>query len=179
MHVARPSSTDRISFANEGFTLVEVMVSIVLLATGLLGLAAQQSFSTRYDHQAHLRTQSVLLISDMIDRMRSNPAGVNGGLYTVDPIPETYTNCNLMDNNCTVQQLTDYDLVTWTTEIASILPAGTGAVAIEGIAANRNFTVSVTWQEPESERSLGEDYVNPCDGTSDSELRCAQLTVRL
>lgn len=61
-----------------GFTLVEVLVTIIVLAIGVLGLAGLQLASMRSNHSAFLRTQATLAANDLIDRMRINPADYAG-----------------------------------------------------------------------------------------------------
>ena len=103
-----PGSTGKIG----GFSLMEVMVSFMVLAVGLLGMAALQGNSLRYSMQAYFQTQSVILNYDIFDRMRANPAGVAGGSYTPDTMPASFTlDCD--STMCTPSQLATYDLVEW------------------------------------------------------------------
>ena len=67
-----------------GFSIIEVLVALLVLAIGLLGLAALQAQGLRFNHDAYVRTQATHLAYDIIDRMRSNRA--NAAAYTAgDP----------------------------------------------------------------------------------------------
>lgn len=55
-----------------GFTLIEVLVSIVILAFGLLGLAALQSNMQLAQFESYQRAQAILLLTEMSERMRIN-----------------------------------------------------------------------------------------------------------
>jgi type IV pilus assembly protein PilV len=55
-----------------GFTLVEVLVAVVVLAVGLLGLAGLQVTSVRFNNSAYLRSQATNLAYDIADRIRAN-----------------------------------------------------------------------------------------------------------
>ncbi|MBB4592316.1 type IV pilus modification protein PilV [Xanthomonas cannabis] len=57
---------------NQGFTLLEVMIAILVLAFGLLGFALLQTMSVRFVQSANYRTQATNLAYDLIDQMRSN-----------------------------------------------------------------------------------------------------------
>ena len=57
---------------NMGFTLIEVLVSVVILAIGLLGIAALQAASIRNTQNANIRSQAVFLAENLAARMRSN-----------------------------------------------------------------------------------------------------------
>ncbi len=55
-----------------GFTLIEVLISMVILAIGLLGLAAMQAISLRDNQDAYYYQQATLLAYEMQDRIRGN-----------------------------------------------------------------------------------------------------------
>lgn len=55
-----------------GFTLIEVLVSLIVLAIGLLGLAQLQARGLKFNQDAYARSQATVLAYEMIDRMRAN-----------------------------------------------------------------------------------------------------------
>lgn len=55
-----------------GVTLVEVLVTVVILAIGLLGIAAFQSKAQVGSLEAYQRAQAVVLLQDMSARMSGN-----------------------------------------------------------------------------------------------------------
>ncbi|MEE9358334.1 MAG: type IV pilus modification protein PilV, partial [Sedimenticolaceae bacterium] len=55
-----------------GFSLLEVLISIVVLSVGLLGIAGLQLMSLKMNDSAYCRSQAVVLAEDMLERMRSN-----------------------------------------------------------------------------------------------------------
>ncbi|WP_457319849.1 type IV pilus modification protein PilV, partial [Stenotrophomonas sp. P5_B8] len=55
-----------------GFTLLEVLIAIVVLAFGLLGFAMLQTTSVRFVQSANYRTQATNLAYDLTELMRSN-----------------------------------------------------------------------------------------------------------
>ncbi|MBB3813763.1 type IV pilus assembly protein PilV [Xanthomonas arboricola] len=63
-----------------GFTLIEVLIAILVLAFGLLGFALLQTMNVRFVQSANYRTQATNLAYDLIDQMRSNRYQV--GQYT-------------------------------------------------------------------------------------------------
>lgn len=56
----------------QGITLLEVLVTIVILAFGLLGLAGLQSKIQLAEVEAYQRAQAILLLSDMAERISAN-----------------------------------------------------------------------------------------------------------
>lgn len=55
-----------------GFSLLEVLIALLVLAFGLLGFALLQTMSVRFAQSSNYRTQATNLASDMLDQMRSN-----------------------------------------------------------------------------------------------------------
>lgn len=58
--------------SQQGATLIEVLVAVVLLSFGLVGLAGLQYNGSKFNHSAYLRSQATALAYDALDRMRSN-----------------------------------------------------------------------------------------------------------
>lgn len=57
-----------------GSTLIEILVSIVILSFGLLGMAGLQATALRNNREARLQASAVRLATDLAERMRGNPA---------------------------------------------------------------------------------------------------------
>ncbi|MCF6190047.1 MAG: type IV pilus modification protein PilV [Cocleimonas sp.] len=66
-----------------GFSLLEVLISMVILSVGLLGLGGLQVASLKGANNAHSRNVANMLVMELADRMRANPSGVRGGFYAV------------------------------------------------------------------------------------------------
>jgi len=63
-----------------GFTILEVLVAIFILAIGLLGVAALQTTAITGNTFSRDRTMGLQLAEEMVDRIRAN-AGNNPGIY--------------------------------------------------------------------------------------------------
>jgi type IV pilus assembly protein PilV len=71
MHT-RTRRTFSFSRRSQGFTLLEVLIAILVMAFGLLGFALLQTMSVRFTQSANHRTKATNLAADMLDQMRSN-----------------------------------------------------------------------------------------------------------
>jgi type IV pilus assembly protein PilV len=112
-----------------GFSLVELLVAVLILAVGLTGLAGLQIAGIRGNQTAYHRSVATQLAYDIADRMRSNAAGVTGKLYvTVTPGSDS-TQCETA--TCTPADLAAYDLKRWNDELAKRLPKGKGFVCLD------------------------------------------------
>jgi len=74
-----------------GFTMIEILVTIGILVVGLLGLAALQTLTTVAELEAYQRSQAVVLVRDMADRMTGNKLQLNS--YVGDDYGLTYIPC--------------------------------------------------------------------------------------
>ena len=118
-----------------GFTLVEVLVTMVILSVGLLGVAALHTASLRNNLDSALRSQASALASDIADRMRGNRSVALTGAYDI-AIGSTRT-------VVAGSPLADKDLNAWKTELARALPGGDGSIVRTGDV----FTITVQWGE--------------------------------
>ncbi len=124
--------------ASAGFTLIEVLVTMVVLSIGLLGLAMMQTVSLKYNHNAQLRTQATAFAYDILDRMRVNRNQANA--YTSE-LPNPAPTCNHALSP--TGDLAARDLAQWRNLLACQLLDGQGAITINGDMV----TVTVCWSE--------------------------------
>jgi type IV pilus assembly protein PilV len=57
---------------NSGFTMIEVLVTLVILLLGLLGLSGLQVKAQQAEFESYQRTQALVLMNDMADRINRN-----------------------------------------------------------------------------------------------------------
>ena len=111
--------------------MLEVMVTLVVLAVGLLGAALLMSVSVRQQHESRLHTQAVFVGEAMMERMRANPIAVWNHAYdreySVEDLPDA-TTCGV-GAPCGPAELAARDAVEWTRELDEFLFGGTGEVA--------------------------------------------------
>jgi type IV pilus assembly protein PilV len=94
----------------EGFSLVEVLVSVVIMSVGILGIAGLQMLSLQQNRSSLFRADALLLGGDILDRMRANPLEDYAGLDFTDA-PVLPTDC--VANTCTAAQMRAYDIALW------------------------------------------------------------------
>ncbi len=59
-----------------GFTLIEVLVTLVLTAVGILGMVAMQSRAIQQTQDAVQRNTAVMLVNELVDIMRVNASEI-------------------------------------------------------------------------------------------------------
>ncbi len=103
--------------AQSGFTLVEVLVTFVILAIGLLGIVSLQALAKTSQHQSIQRTRAVAMADGILERIRINPAGLT--TYTGQTFPlggsqissEPAADC--IAAACTPVEMAAHDLWAW------------------------------------------------------------------
>lgn len=121
-----------------GFTLVEVMIAVLVLALGIVGGVSMQLAALRARHQSTLLAQASWLAVGMAERMRANsaqmrlPDGDNPYLtldYDVLAQPNPLAPAALCyDGACDGAQLAAFDLYEIKAQMRENLPAGRAVV---------------------------------------------------
>lgn len=133
-----------------GFTLVEAMVSLVVLAVGMLGIAALYIESMRSGQMSVSYSNAVTLAADMADRIRANTQGrlsyVGNGVG--NGTAGANSNCVNGVADCTPAQMASDDLFWWYEDVKALLPVGRSAsVAIAPNPPVDQYTITVSWPE--------------------------------
>ena len=121
--------------AQEGMSLIEVLVALLILTVGILGAAAVQLNALKYTDSARMTSQASFIAYDMMDRIRANAAAD----YTVTP-PTS--------GNLSVAR--DQDLYDFTRNIISF----GGASATGSVSLNQGvYTITITWDDSRAANS--------------------------
>ncbi len=120
----------------QGTSLIEVLVAVLVFSIGLIGLAGMQITAAQANRGAYLRTQAGFLAQAMADRMRANLAGVWGGGYdsSAYPIAGAPPDCT-GTAGCSPAQVARRDQMYWSRQLVQLLPAATAAVTCTPAAA--------------------------------------------
>ncbi len=142
----------------KGIGLVEILVAVVLMSIGFLAAAQMQVQGMRFSQGAYLESQAYFMISDMMDRMRSNRDGVEGNAYSGKITSSGLNDPKCGINHCEPEKQAQQDLYDWssylfdlrgTPNFVPLLP-GTTATPAQGFVIQRPngvFTVGVSWNE--------------------------------
>ena len=123
------TNTRPVSRQQLGVTLIEVLISLLIMAIGLLGMAGLQTESLRNTQIAYFRTQAAVLGNDVVERARANLQGVEAGSYNSND-GLANSDCNSL-TGCTSAQLAGNDIAEWKAALADNLPAGAGTVCVD------------------------------------------------
>ncbi len=153
-----------------GDTMIEVLVTVLILAVGVLGVAAMQVTTLKNLNSSNSAGVAAIVTNDFVERMRANGAEVLLGTYIHSNAPSTFTNC--VTQICSANQLAGYDMGTWWASMAAALPLATGQVTRVG--ASNTFIVTVRWDDDRS----GSTGTN-CPVQSSTDLECYRFNVTI
>ena len=148
------------SRVQSGFTLIEALVAAFVLAVGIMGIVSLLSLSKVSQHESIQRTRAVVLVNDILERIRRNPAGMSVyrcAMFSVEPSDiclemeplgdasrgtEPVPNCH--SATCTPAELAAHDLWAWEQLLngasAIVTDGGAPTVGLRNVSACVNFT---------------------------------------
>lgn len=151
-----------------GFTLIEVLITMLVLGVGLLGLAGLQTTGLRNNLSAYNRSQATQLAYDFADRMRANVEDAGKGdtsTYITQSLAgaQHQTTCVVQSTSCLTANMAQQDLFEWNRDVAAILPEGVGSITQSGGL----FTLTVKWDDNRDGCTNPGDATTGCDSKSD------------
>ncbi len=110
-----------------GFTLIEILVTLVILSIGLLGLAGLQIGGLRANMDSEQQSKATMMADDIIERMRANPLGIVAGSYAAvdstaldcddppDPFCSNFNDGGTAQDaaDCTPTEMATFDIWVW------------------------------------------------------------------
>jgi len=168
-----------------GFTLVEVLVAVVVLAVGLLGMAGLQVLALKGNQSSLQRSLALLLISDIAERMRANASAARNGTYKLSPAnpglapPLPTPDCRSAAA-CSSAQLASFDLAEWQQRLAAGLPRATARIECgTGCSGSSLQAITVYWDEDRSGASGLECSDDPAASERSRDTRLNLSCLRL
>lgn len=129
----------------QGFSMIEVLVTLAIIATALLGTAGLQAHALKTSKGSEFRNQAIFLSADIVERMEANKLGAIAGGYVVAAGPGAVSNACDVSAACAPPALAAYDLSNWQAAVAA-LPSGVGVIT--GVAGSPvTYTITVSWTD--------------------------------
>lgn len=151
-----------------GFSMIEILVSILVLSIGLLGMAALMASSLRNSQSANFRSQATNLAYSYIDSMRANGANAINYARTdfTSPAVCGATPAPFDFDACTNQH--SCDRAKWARDLCNALPNGRGrATVVDAGEGYYDVNVEVCWSD---DRSLDASATTECSGEGETSF---------
>jgi len=129
--------------------MIEVLISMLILAVGILGASALQLTSFNANTSALYRSQAIFLANDIIDRMRMDPATARGTTFNevdTSTVPTSGSSCATSDG-CSKSAIAAQSVIEWADYFrgnSPLLPNGTGTITR---VSGNIFRISISWNE--------------------------------
>ncbi|MEJ2307893.1 MAG: type IV pilus modification protein PilV [Gammaproteobacteria bacterium] len=128
---------------NRGSSLLEVMISLFVLVTGLLGFSAMQLDSMQRLSHNKLYSRAIWIACSIADSLRANRDALQNGHYDgrVTSHPGA-RDCR--SRACSSSELADFDRALWH-EAVSVLPRGQAFIERTPSADGQAVTITLCW----------------------------------
>lgn len=125
--------------------MIEVLITLVLIAAALLGTAGMQIYGVKVTQGSQFRAQAILLTIDVMERLEANNVGALEARY-VASLPGSAGAPDCASNACSPADLAQYDLNLLQQNLARQLPNATATIVRSGTGPFV-YTLTVNWQE--------------------------------
>ena len=137
-----------------GLLLVEAMVAVALFSIAIMGLSALQLTNSKSNLSAMLRTETTVSITEIIDLMRANIEGVEGGDYNRDFDD---------DHGAPFENQADRDIDRWLVNLNTAFSGESGENSFSTVGSincagilNRVCTVRIQWDDQRAQEDPAE-----------------------
>lgn len=144
-----------------GFSMIEVLVSVLLVSIGLLGIAGLSGATFGYNKVAQMRLTGIALVNDFADRARINVYGYDLRNYDI-ALGDTFQSSPVVvpDSNLTLDPAIEANALTLANDLAAAdvdqflravsrrLPQGDAVVISRPTGTHRDMDIWLLWQEP-------------------------------
>jgi type IV pilus assembly protein PilV len=182
-------TTDARQLARQrGTSLIEVLVSLLIVAFGLLGLAGLQGRLQTSEVEAYQRSQAILLLDDMASRLATNRA--NAASYVTAAALGIGIACPVLGTNPTRQEI---DTAEWCVALQGAAESASGANAgamiggrgcVEALPDDE-YLITVAWQgltpvsAPPASVSCGRDQYDDTGNGDCTDDRCRRVVTTI
>jgi len=157
----QPIGQQIIKSSQSGFLLLEVLITIAILAVGLLGISAMLSVSLKSSGAAIERGEISMVMGSMAGRMRANtPDSITNGYYNVSQmaIPSNLASCETQDPTNSSQVALN-DICDFLADIQDTLGKNQQPTAtITCNAATRVCRYAIDWHDNVSKTTLENEF---------------------
>jgi type IV pilus assembly protein PilV len=138
-----------INLKQNGSSMLEILIAMVITVIGLLGVASMQGNALKYQKTSEQRSQAMQASFDLGERMRANATASKLNLYNyTTPYASTVASPPVVPTctaPCTFGQIAAIDRAKWLISLSERLAGGAGYIVANPI---RGYDVTVMWKDP-------------------------------
>lgn len=156
-----------------GLSLMEALIAIVVMVTGLLGILGVQMHTLTNIQDSVRRTQAIRLVDDLSERMKSQPDAIGQAGQFVMDWKSTVKTSGVDDcaaTSCSPSKLSKYEANRWLASVKESLPLGQANVfTVTGDP--RQLGVMLAWRLNEKDTPDASALLAP-PSTGDAAITC-------
>jgi type IV pilus modification protein PilV len=132
------------SHADAGFTIIEILAALLVMAVGIVGIAALYSDSVDTTTETHIHTRAQEMAAEMAKRIEHNVEGRVGYAGTVGVVCKS--------DAPTLQPLdaAANEAACWEDRVEEALPSGLGTITRDTSTSPVSYVIAVSWSSPET-----------------------------
>jgi type IV pilus modification protein PilV len=129
---------------SRGFTIAEVFAALLVMAVGIIGIAALYSDQVQTNPEAQLHREASALAEQIAERIRETKEGHAGFATTIGVLCEQQRKPKLP------QDIAAREAACWEDEVERKLPSGLGTITRDTLANPPTYVIAVSWSAPDA-----------------------------
>ncbi|HIO97673.1 MAG TPA: type IV pilus modification protein PilV [Leucothrix sp.] len=176
---------NKVPLKNTGFSLLEILISLVIMSVGMMGLAGLKLVAIKGTNEAHFRHEASLLMADLADRMRANEEAVDNGTYELSTAVDLSTapSPDCSSKACTADELAKYDQYQIALKMSVAMPGSSLLITCPNNTCSTiadvkvEHTIAINWKE---KKDKSENMITVVDDeTIESEFNDRRITLKI
>lgn len=124
---------------SHGFTIVEALAALLVMAVGIIGIAALYSDQVQTNPEAQLHHEAAELAEQIANRIRSTKEGHAGFATTIGVL------CDQQSKLVLPQDIAAREAACWEDEVERKLPSGLGTITRDTLSNPPTYVIAVSW----------------------------------
>lgn len=127
-----------------GFTIAEVFAALLVMAVGIIGIAALYSDQAQTNSDAQLQREAATLAEQIAERIRKTKEGHAGFATTIGVL------CEQSRPPVQPQDIAAREAACWEDEVERQLPSGLGSITRDTLTTPATYVIAVSWSAPDA-----------------------------
>ncbi len=129
---------------SRGFTIAEVFAALLVMAVGVIGIAALYSDQVQTNPEANLHREAAMLAEQIAKRIRETKEGHAGFATTIGVL------CDHPSKPKLPQDVAAREAACWEDEVERKLPSGLGTITRDAQTSPPTYVIAVSWSAPDA-----------------------------
>jgi type IV pilus modification protein PilV len=129
---------------SQGFTIVEMLAALLVMAVGIIGIAALYSDQVQTNPDAEVHREAAALAEKIADRIRATQQGHAGFATTIGVL------CDQGSAPKLPQDIAAREAACWEDEVERQLPSGLGTITRDTLTTPPTYVIAVSWSAPDA-----------------------------